>query len=518
GGPRAWLDLICDAERQALAGGFLGVRISWEMPPAPEPGQLADLVELEEMLDGALAVARVTLLCRYSRQRSSSVLLERVMPRHPAAMLGAEIGANVFYEPERAAGGDAGAEQRAQRMVALLRRELRRDRKLRRLERQVAERTLDLDRADHEREQLLAMLAHELRNPLSTVSIALSVLRLRGGERETDASWRRALDAAEREVFHQAALVDDLLEASRATRGEIALYREPLDLARLVREVVDAYRDEMHDAGLVLDVQLAADPLPVLGDRLRLRQSLAHLLQNALKFSLPGGRVRVRLRRTSGDRAEISVRDSGVGISPELLPHVFEVFTQADHTLDRAKGGLGLGLAVVKGVIERHGGEVQARSEGETGKGAELKLLLPLDVTAELDEPAPGAGHAAGEAVAARRVLVVEDNIDTAETLRDLLELSGFEVELAGSGGDGVAAARRFHPDVVLCDLGLPGMNGYEVANALRRDPATAPARLIALTGYGGDEDRRRSREAGFDIHLTKPVDPGVLRRLLSAA
>ncbi|HYL06240.1 MAG TPA: ATP-binding protein [Thermoanaerobaculia bacterium] len=531
-GPRAWLDLIREAERQALVEGFLGLRVSWEMPPAPESGQLEELVELEAMLDGALAGARVAVLCRYSRQRSSAALLQRVMPKHPAAMLGGEVGANVFYEPEPVAApapyGDAGAEQRVQRMVALVRRELRRDRQLRQLERQLAERTFDLDRADHEREQLLAMLAHELRNPLSTVSIALSVLRLRGGGGETDATWWRALDTAERQVFHQAALVDDLLEASRATRGEIDLNREPLDLAHLVAEVVEAHRDEVRDAGLILDVELTAELLPVSGDRLRLRQSVAHLLQNALKFSLPGGRIRVRLRRTPGGRAEISVRDSGVGISPALLPHVFEVFTQADHTLDRAKGGLGLGLTVVKGVIERHGGEVQARSEGETGKGSEFKLLLPLDFTAGVDEPARHPSHpgprtaavsrAAGSAAgAARRVLVVEDNIDTAETLRDLLELSGFEVEIACSGGDGVAAAREFHPDVVLCDLGLPGMNGYEVASALRRDPATAPLRLIALTGYGGDEDRRRSREAGFDIHLTKPVDLGLLRRLLAA-
>jgi signal transduction histidine kinase len=517
GGPNAWLDLVRDAERQALADGFRGLRMSWEIPPAPGCGQLAELVEMEEMLDRALAGAHVTLLCRYSRQRSSAALLRRTMLKHPAAMLGGEVGANVFYEPEPAAAGDPATERRVQRMLAQLRRELRRDRQLRQLERRLAERTFELDRADHEREQLLAMLAHELRNPLSTVSIALSVLRLRG-EGAADATWRRALDAAERQVFHQAALVDDLLEASRATRGEIALHREPLDLARLVPEVVDAYSDEMRDAGLVLDAELPAEAQPVSGDPLRLRQAVAHLLQNAQKFSLPGGRIEVRLRRTAGGRAEISVRDSGIGISPELLPHVFEVFTQADHTLDRAKGGLGLGLAVVKGVIERHGGEVQAHSEGETGKGSEFKLLLPLDLASGQDEPVPAAGTTPTPPErGARRVLVVEDNLDTAETLRDLLDLSGFEVEIAGSGGEGVAAAHRFHPDVVLCDLGLPGMNGYEVASALRRDPVTARARLIAITGYGGDEDRRRSREAGFEVHLTKPVDPALLRRLLAA-
>jgi signal transduction histidine kinase len=521
GGPRAWLELVREAERQALADGFSGLRISWEMPP--EPGrwtlaEIADLAEMEGLLDRALAEAHTSLLCRYSRQRSPIDLLQQVMHSHPAAMLGGEVGANAFYAPQPAMPGAPRGEDRVQRMLAQLRRELRRERRLRDLERRLAESAVELDRADQEREQLLAMLGHELRNPLSTVSIALSVLRQRGARGEGDETWRRALDTAERQVFHQAALVDDLLEASRATRGEIDLHLEPLDLARLVPEVVDAYRDEIRDAGLVLDADLAPQALPVSGDRLRLWQAVAHLLQNALKFSPPGGRVRVRLRRSGEGQAEISVRDRGVGISPELLPHVFEVFTQADHTLDRAKGGLGIGLTVVKGVIEHHGGEVQASSDGEPGHGAEFKLLLPLDPAAapSAAEVAVGAGGRLAAAPAARRVLVVEDHLDTSETLRDLLELSGFEVQTAGSGADGVAAARQFHPDVVLCDLGLPGMNGYEVASTLRRDPATAAARLIALTGYGGEEDRRRSHEAGFDIHLTKPVDPGLLRRLLS--
>jgi signal transduction histidine kinase len=515
------LEQLFAAERQALADGFLGLRVSLEMPPGPGPQGPGHFAELEETLDRALAGSHIALLCRYSRQRSPAALLQRVMHSHPAAMLGGEVGANVFYQPARDDEAGAGAEDDVDRMLAQLRRELRRDRRLRYLERRLAAHAVELERADHEREQLIAMLAHELRNPLSTVSIALSVLRLRVGKASVDETWRRALDAAEREVFHQAALVDDLLEAARLTRGELDLHRAPLDLAGLVPEVVEAHRDEARDAGLTLEAELTREPLPVWGDRLRLWQAVAHLLQNAVKFSPPGGRVRVRLRRGPGGTAEVVVRDSGIGISPELLPHVFEVFTQADHTLDRAKGGLGIGLAVVKGVIEHHGGEVQASSDGEPGHGTELRLLLPLD-------PAP-APSAAPEAVAveaaggrtkaareARRVLVVEDHLDTSETLRDLLELSGFEVEIAGSGTDGVAAARQFHPDVVLCDLGLPGMDGYEVASTLRRDPATAAARLIALTGYGGEEDRRRSLEAGFDVHLTKPVDPGLLRRLLS--
>jgi CheY-like chemotaxis protein len=317
-------------------------------------------------------------------------------------------------------------------------------------------------------------------------------------------------------VLQQALLVDDLLEASRVTRGEVELHCESLDLAELVRETVDGYRETLRNARLELTLEMPDGPLPVRGDRMRLSQAIANLLHNAIKFTPPGGRIEVRARHAGGRCIELSVRDSGLGISPEFLPHVFEVFTQGDRGLDRAGGGLGVGLAVVKGLMEMHGGEVRAASEG-VGKGTEITLLLPLEEGAPAAGPVevrPAAEPAAG---GARRILVVEDNPDAAATLRDFLELSGHEVELASSGAAGVQAARQFHPEIVLCDLGLPGMDGYEVAAALRRDPDTASARLIAVTGYGRDEDRRRSREAGFDLHLTKPVDPVQLRRLLQA-
>jgi signal transduction histidine kinase/CheY-like chemotaxis protein len=524
--PRAWLELVREAERQAIADGFDGVRVSWEMPAGSSAGRSREPEDAEELLGRIVAEGRIALLCRYPRQRSSSRQLERVLRSHPAVMLGGEVGLNLFYEPPGAAAvpGAPAAGDSVDRMLAQLRRELRRERRLHGLERQLLARGAELDRADQDRAQLLDMLAHELRNPLSTMSVALRVLRLHGPCGDADETWKRALDAAERQVFHQAALVDELLEAFRVTRGEIALRRVPLDLRRLVSEAADAYRQELRDGGLTLDVEVPEEAVVVAGDRPRLWQTLAHLLQNALKFSSPGGRVGLRLRRAAGGRAEISVSDRGVGISPELLPHVFDVFTQEDHSLDRANGGLGIGLAVVKGVIELHGGQVEARSEGKSGQGTEVKLLLPLlgeaaarHREAEVRPPAPVAPAPAAAPVAVRRVLVVEDNVDTATTLRDFLELSGFEVELAGSGTEGVETARRFLPDVVLCDLGLPGLNGYEVAAELRRDPATATTRLIALTGYGRDEDRRRSRDAGFDLHLIKPVEPTLLRRLLGS-
>jgi CheY-like chemotaxis protein len=268
-------------------------------------------------------------------------------------------------------------------------------------------------------------------------------------------------------------------------------------------------------AGLTLAVDLPRERLGVQGDPARLGQALEKLLRNAAKFTAVGGRVTVRVARDGGGRrAAVVVTDTGIGIGPEILPHVFEPFTQADHSLERTKGGLGVGLAVAKGLVELHGGEVEARSEG-LGHGAQFTMLLPVEAAATA--PATAAPERPSEQERhARRILVVEDNPDAAATLRDFLVLSGHEVALAHTGSAGVETARRFHPEVVLCDLGLPGMDGFAVAKELRRDPTTRGARLIAVTGYGRDEDRRRSREAGFDLHLTKPVDPGHLARLLA--
>jgi CheY-like chemotaxis protein len=390
-------------------------------------------------------------------------------------------------------------------MMAQLWRNRLNEQKLEEVTLRLSQKRAALARADRAKEELLSMLAHELRNPLGTISNALQVLRMKG---DGDETRRRAIDAAERQVLHQAMLIDDLLEASRVTRGQVELQCEVLDLAELVRETAEGYGKSFADARLTLELELPDEPLRLRGDPLRLSQALSNLLENAAKFTPAGGRVTVRAARTPGGRrAEVSVRDDGVGIQPEELPHVFEVFTQGDHSLDRSLGGLGVGLAVVKGLIELHGGEVGARSEGPE-KGSQFSFWLPLESAAASEElPTETEGT--------RKVLVVEDNPDAAAMMRDFLELSGHEVEIAASGADGVKAARQFHPEVVLCDLGLPGMSGFEVAAELRRDPETRAAKLIAVTGYGRDEDRRRSKEAGFDLHLTKPVDPARLRALL---
>jgi signal transduction histidine kinase len=512
--PGTMMDVLRQAEQQALDDGYSGLRVSWNMSWVLEGTPGADrLLEYEAHLNRFLLGSRTCALCRYCREGhedAPAALIENALHTHPLVVLGHQICHNAYYEPPDMVLGDRSAEERIDWMVAQLQQARVSEQKLEDTTMRLAQKRAALQRADRAKEELLSMLAHELRNPLGTISNALEILRMKG---EGDETWKRAIDAAERQVHHQALLIDDLLEASRVTRRQIELQCEELDLGQLVRDTVEGYRVALAEAGLALDLDLPAVALIVRGDRLRLSQALSNLLQNAVKFTPPGGRVAVRAARIQGDRrAEITVRDTGTGIDPEELPYVFEVFSQGDHSLDRSRGGLGVGLAVVKGLVEMHGGEVAAHSEGP-GKGAEISICLPLEAAASppLQEAAQEAAHPNGH----RRILVVEDNPDAAATMRDFLELSGHEVQLAASGTDGIEAARQFHPEVVLCDIGLPGMTGFEVAEELRRDPVTRSAKLIAVTGYGRDEDRQRSKEAGFDLHLTKPVDPAQLRRVL---
>jgi signal transduction histidine kinase/CheY-like chemotaxis protein len=511
--PGAMMDALRQTEQQALEDGFSGLRATWNMGWVLEGTPGADrLIEYEAHLNRFLAGSRTCALCRYSRQGTSPELIEDALQTHPLAVLGDQICPNAYYEPPDMVLGDRPVAERIDWMIAQLQRARFSEAKLEEVTLRLSQQRSALARADRAKEELLSMLAHELRNPLGTISNALQVLRMKG---EGDETWRRAIDAAERQVLHQAMLIDDLLEASRVTRGQVELQCEDLDLAELVRETAEGYRASLDEAGIALRLDLPAEPLPVRGDRLRLSQALSNLMDNAAKFTPRGGHISVRAAAgPGGRRAEVRVRDDGAGIPPEELPYVFEVFTQGDHSLDRSQGGLGVGLAVTKGLIDLHGGEVKAGSEGP-GKGAEISFFLPL-AAATVQDAVPEEAHPDAAAhPAARKILVIEDNPDAAATMRDFLELSGHEVELAASGTDGVQAARQLHPEVVLCDLGLPGMTGYEVATALRKDPETRSAKLIAVTGYGREEDRRRSKEAGFDLHLTKPVDPNQLKAVL---
>jgi PAS domain S-box-containing protein len=369
----------------------------------------------------------------------------------------------------------------------------------------------ELARADRAKDHFLAMLAHELRNPMAPILHAVDLLEQTA---PPDPAVIRARDIIQRQVTHQAHLVDDLLNVSRIARGKIALQKISLDLRQLVHDTVEDHRSALETAGLRIERELPEEPLWVEGDPVRLSQVLGNLLQNAVKFTDPGGRVTVRLQHDE-DRAHgvVSVRDTGIGMDPEILSSVFETFTQADRSLARSRGGLGLGLALVKGLVELHGGEVSAESAGP-GRGSVFTIRLPLIEAAEaiaLPAPAPAAG------AVSLRVLVVEDNRDAADALHDLLELAHHEVEVAYSGRDGVELAVRFRPDVVLCDLGLPEMDGYAVARALRQRPETRDTWLIAVTGYGQEEDRRRCHEAGFDLHVTKPVDIARIRQILAS-
>jgi len=376
-----------------------------------------------------------------------------------------------------------------------------------------------LREADRRKDEFLAMLGHELRNPLAPIRNAVQILRQAGHD---EALLETARGMIDRQVSHLARLVDDLLDVSRISRGKILLRKERLDLTELVRDTVEDHRRGLEAGGLTVELTLSGGPLWVEGDGTRLAQVLGNLLNNAGKFTDPGGRVAVELSaglaRGGAEGAEITVEDSGIGMDPEMLERLFETFSQADRTLDRSRGGLGLGLALVKGLMDLHGGEVQAGSAG-LGRGSRFTLRLPLVEAVAVSPREPEEATAPDPETGPRRVLVIEDNVDAAESMQMLLELSGFEVATAMDGLAGLEAARRFRPDVVLCDIGLPGgMDGYAVARELRADDALRPVRLIALTGYGQAEDQRRAYAEGFDLHLTKPVDPALLPDLLAKA
>jgi PAS domain S-box-containing protein len=361
-----------------------------------------------------------------------------------------------------------------------------------------------LREADRRKDEFIAVLSHELRNPLAPIQNGLYILDRTpaGGDRA-----RRALDVIRRQTLHLSRLVEDLLDVTRIARGKIRLQRERLDLGEAVRRTVDDHRASFTDAGIRLEARLAG-PCWVDADATRLAQIVGNLLGNALKFTPRGGQVALTLTAGEGS-ATLSVRDDGAGIAPEVLARLFRPFSQADQTLDRSRGGLGLGLALVRGLAELHGGTATASSEG-LGHGAEFRVELPLaaEVRAAPSEPAP-------HPVRPRRVLVIDDNAESADTLRELLELCGHEVRAAYDGAAGVALARDYRPEVVLCDIGLPGMNGYSVARALRAEPTLDGTYLVALSGYALSDDVHRALEAGFHQHVAKPPDFAVLERLL---
>jgi PAS domain S-box-containing protein len=381
-----------------------------------------------------------------------------------------------------------------------------------RLEKELRQRIDALAEADRHKNEFLAMLAHELRNPLAPIRNALHVIRMPEAQ---GPMVQQMQDMMERQLHHLVRLVDDLLDVSRIMRGKIELRKERVNLADIVARSVETAQPIIDAHGHELIVSLPDRPVWLQGDVIRLAQVVSNLLTNAAKYSEQAGRIWLGAEG-EGREAVLRVRDSGIGISAELLPHVFDLFVQGDHSLARSQGGLGIGLTLVHSIVELHGGSVSA-SSGGPGQGTEMVVRLPALAETSGSASAPEA-EPAHIGTARRRVLVVEDNVDAAESVATLLRLFGHEVRTVYDGPSALEAARAFRPEVVVLDIGLPGMNGYEVARRLRAEPELQPVRIVALTGYGQSEDRRRAQEAGFDQHMTKPVDPAALRAFIAAS
>ncbi|QJW93542.1 ATP-binding response regulator [Frigoriglobus tundricola] len=367
---------------------------------------------------------------------------------------------------------------------------------------------------DRKKDEFLAVLAHELRNPLAPIRNAAQLLKLKG---LTDPIMRNARDVIERQAAHLSRLVDDLLDVSRITRGKITLQTALVGLDAVLASAVEASRPVIEAAGHELLVTLPPDPVFLIGDMTRLVQVFGNILVNAAKYTDAGGHIRLAARREPGGVA-VSVADNGIGIPADHLPKLFEMFSQVDSALERTQGGLGIGLSLVKGLVELHGGTVEARSEGE-GRGSEFTVRLPVSGAAP---PAPsGPEPAAAEGRGAfrkRRVLIADDNVDAALSLAEMLALMGHEVVTVHDGLAAVESAGAFRPEVILLDIGMPRLNGYEAARRIREQVGGKSVLLVALTGWGQEEDKRRAAEAGFDRHFTKPVAPDALEKLLAGA
>jgi signal transduction histidine kinase len=358
-------------------------------------------------------------------------------------------------------------------------------------------------RAIRQRDEFLAMLGHELRNPLGAIQLALEMLDSTTGD---STKYRGVL---RRQAAHLTRLVDDLLDVARVTSGKITLQRGAVELGDLVRRCLQSQDAAIRASGLQVETVFEAEPV-ICGDLVRLEQVVVNLVANAIKYTPAGGRLRVRLA-ADGDDAVIGVADDGVGIAADMLPRVFDLFAQVPGTLDRAKGGLGIGLTLVRSLVELHGGRVEATSPG-LGQGSTFTVRLPIGDARGTARPSMPTAAVPRDA---RSILLVEDNPDSRETMRDLLERFGHRVEVACDGPEALARAGKLRPDVCIVDIGLPGIDGYEVARRLRGQLGDR-VYLIALTGYGQPEDRRRAFDAGFDSHFTKPVDVRSIVSLLA--
>jgi PAS domain S-box-containing protein len=378
------------------------------------------------------------------------------------------------------------------------------------LEVTLQEQAEQLLQADRRKDEFLAMLAHELRNPLAPIRNAAQVIRLLG---TTEPNVQRSTEVIERQVQTMARLVDDLLDVSRITTGKIKLQKEPVELATVVARAVEAARPLIEARRHALTVRLPPEAMRLEADVTRLAQVVGNLLANAAKYTENGGRIELGVAR-HGNIAVVRVRDNGVGIPAAMLPRIFDLFVQVDRSLARSEGGLGIGLTLVKSLVEMHGGSVEAHSEG-LGRGSEFVVRLPVLQTRH--DPNPDQAERSGDYPSPpRRILVVDDNVDAAASLAMLLQVEQHDVRTAHDGPTALHVAEAFRPEVIFLDIGLPRMDGYEVARRLRKQAGLEKTLLVALTGYGQEEDRRRSQQAGFDAHLVKPADPVALQQLLA--
>ncbi|HTU93691.1 MAG TPA: response regulator [Gemmataceae bacterium] len=374
-----------------------------------------------------------------------------------------------------------------------------------------------LKEADRRKNEFLAMLSHELRNPLAPIRNSIQVLQLRMPNQE---ALTGPLEVIDRQVKQLAGLVDDLLDVARITHGQINLRKQTLELAEVVAQAVETSRPLLEARRHRFDCCLPDEPIFVEADPTRLAQVILNLLNNAAKYTEEGGYINLSVERQD-DEVVLRVRDSGIGISPNMLSKIFELFTQGERTLDRSQGGLGIGLTLVRRLVELHGGTVRAFSEG-LGRGSEFVVRLPILQSSGEWRPAGSDGkatvaNACGSSPLAppRRILIIDDNQDSADSLAILLHMLGHEVRVAYDGESGLLLAEEFSPDIMLIDIGLPRLSGLEAAQRIRHDLGLRDALLIAMTGYGQEEDKRRSREAGFNAHLVKPVDFSELQALM---
>jgi signal transduction histidine kinase len=367
--------------------------------------------------------------------------------------------------------------------------------------------------ADRRKDEFLATLAHELRNPLAPIGNALAIIKQSGDDPLTLATAR---DSMERQFSQMVRLVDDLLDIGRITRDKLELRPQRLELTSIIQQSVEMSQTLVKASRHDLRIDLPARPVFIQADPVRLTQVFSNLLNNACKFTEPGGKISVSAEQRGAEVA-VTVTDTGIGIATEELDRIFEMFSQVDQSLERKQSGLGIGLTLVKRLVELHSGRIEALSAGE-GKGSTFVVFLPILANEPSTLIPPPKTSNQSDGTAPKRILVTDDNQDAAKSLSMLLRLNGHEVETVFDGESAVAKAETYRPDIMLLDIGLPDMNGYDVCRTIRQTPWGKSIRMVALTGWGQEQDRRNAREAGFDDHLVKPVDPQVLRRAVSAS